>query len=270
MPQDAGIDPPEITTPDSSNDSGGGDNPAWGEFLGAIPESLHPIAKPFLEKWDTGVQQRFEKVQSEYSPYKRFLDEKIDPAQIDGSLQLWNLMQQDPRKIYDALQQNYGDEWGINGQGQSPSADDDDFEDDETAPPQFNLEDDPRFKQMQEQQGTIASFLAAQVEKEERAKIDAEIDSQFKAVNTKYGELGKEDVDFIVSVALQQNIDVTAAADKYFARVGAPGAQTKQPLPTVVPTGGGIPQQVVDPTQLDRKGTRDMVAAILAANHQQE
>ena len=67
-----------------------------------------------------------------------------------------------------------------------------------------DIANNPYIKQIQEQQNTIASFLAAQVEREERARIDAEIDAQFSNVQKKYGDLSQEDVNIIVSIATTQ------------------------------------------------------------------
>lgn len=250
-----------------------GDNPAWNDLLDVLPSEFHPMVKPTLEKWDSGVNKRFETVHSQYAPYKPFIEQQITPDEISAAMQMMNLLATDPRKVYDKLGEFYGADWGLgSGQGQPNTNDDDEFDLDGGNSQQANvdLENNPYIKQIQEQQNTIAQFLAAQIEREERAKIDSEIDQQFSNVQQKYGELSQEDVNIIVSIATTQDKTVEEAAEVLFGRLGQVQQQSPSAgLPPIVPTGGGVPNAPINPAELSPKDTRSLVENILRNAAQQ-
>jgi hypothetical protein len=70
-------------------------------LLGVLPSSLHSQVKPVLEKWDKGVQQRFEQVQSQYSPYKSFAEQQVSPNDIEVALGIAQQINADPAKFYE-------------------------------------------------------------------------------------------------------------------------------------------------------------------------
>src|SRR6478609_6160995 len=100
---DAPVDSAPVDTATQQQPTG--ENPAWGELLGVLPSSLHQQVKPFLSKWDQGVQERLTKVQSQYDPYKDFVG--TDPEQIRASMKLAELVASDPRGFYDNLGSYY-------------------------------------------------------------------------------------------------------------------------------------------------------------------
>lgn len=261
-------DQQQVVAPDAN---GSGDNPAWNDLLDVIPSEFHPMVKPTLEKWDSGVNKRFETVHSQYAPYKPFIEQQVTPDEINAAMQMMNLLATDPRKVYDKLGEFYGSEWGIgSGQGQPNTPDDDEFDLDGGQQQEMDLANNPYIKQIEEQQNTIAKFLAAQVEREERAKIDAEIDEQFNKVQTKYGELSQEDVNIIVSIATTQDKTVEEAAEVLFGRLGQVQQQSPSAgLPPIVPTGGGVPNAPINPAELSPKDTRALVENILRNAAQQ-
>jgi hypothetical protein len=257
------------------SDGSSGDNPAWGELLGALPTQLHSIVKPHLSNWDKQVQQRFQTVQSQYEPYKQFIDQKVDPQQLMNGMQVMQMLASDPRAFYDRMTQHYADEWGLNGD-QGPSGDDewDDElgdEDDANNPLAQQLaEAQQQLESMRGNQDTMAQFLAAQVEKEYQQQADKEVEQEFKSVSEKYGELTPAHVDAIVSMALQNNINIPQAADRVFALIGNQGGQQAQQRPVaprVVPTNGGSPAAApINPGKLSGADRRALVRSILEQN----
>ena len=92
------------TNQESSQTSG---NPAWEEALSAVPPEFHPHLKEHFGKWDGGVQQRFQKVQQQYAPYKEYADLKVDPAEINEAMQFRHLLQNQPEEVFKWMQEQY-------------------------------------------------------------------------------------------------------------------------------------------------------------------
>jgi len=258
------------TAPVGNQQAPTGENPAWAELLGVLPSSLHQTVKPYLEKWDRGVNDRFTRVQSQYDPYKDFLT--VDPQQIQASLQLAQLVATDPRSFYDKMTDYYGAEWGL-GQGQGDDdADDyslDDGEDEDYDP----VADNPLFQKLQEQQDTIANFLASDLQRKEQEqyqqeveKAGSEIDNAFKSVATKFqmAEVPTQAQQMILSLCMtNEGITIEQAAEQVMPLF----AGQNRPAPRIMSPGGGVPANNVDPAKMSGTETRSAVAAILAQAH---
>lgn len=249
----------------------GNEHPAWAEILEVLPDSLHPLVKPRLEKWDKGVQERFTKVQSEYEPYKPFVG--TDPEQINASMALAKMIAENPRSFYDRLGQMYGEQWGLNdGQGQSADDADDyslDGFDDEDDDQGIDLENNPLFKQLQEQQGIIAQFLAQEVQQKQAAEEARAVEEAGSQIQTELGSIaqtyGVESIPpqaerMMLSLALQNEGMTLEQAAKEVMPLFAP----KRAGAVIVGPGGGTPANNLDTAKLDRKDTKDLVARMLA------
>lgn len=248
-----------------------GDNPAWAELLEVLPSSLHPLVKPRLSKWDQGVQNRLTEVQSKYKPYESLIG--TDPEQITASMNLAKMIAENPRTFYDRLGQMYGEQWGLNdGQGQdADDADDyslDDLDDGEDGP-EIDLANNPLFKQVQEQQGVIAQFLAAQVQQEQQAAEAKAVEEAGNQIQTELGSIaqtyGVESIPpqaerMMLSLALQnEGMTLEAAAKEVM-----PLFSQKRPSAVIVGPGGGTPANNIDTAKMPRKDTKDLVARMLA------
>jgi hypothetical protein len=259
---------PEVT-PSTTEGGDNGFNPAWNPLLEKLPTEFHHIVAPTLREWDTGVQKRFEQVQSKFKPYEQFAEQNVAPDDIQVAMQVANLLQTNPRFVYDKMMEQYGEEWGLNSDQGFADEGTDEFETDENGQV-YDLENDPRFQQTQQQLQALTQLQQAQIEQQAREKIDAEINRDFEAVSQKHGQLSQEDIDMIISVSLSQQVPLTQAADKVFSYRGVQQAQQQQnSLPNVVPPGGGMPSQAVNPANLDNKSTRNLVEGILRNANQQ-
>lgn len=288
MPQDAGLGTDsgaglvndvapvtQETTPVGSEHAPTGENPAWGELLGVLPTEFHPQVKPFLDKWDKGVNERFSKVQSQYDPYKDIIG--VDPQQIQASLQLAQMIATDPRSFYDRMTDHYGSEWGLAaGQGQQDDAKNaDDYSLDGLEVDGQDLSKNPLYQQLKEQQDTIASFLASQVEREQQAQYQAEVAEASKQIDTEFAEtaqkFGMEKIPdqatrMIISLcAANEGMTITQAAEEVMPLFTA---QSK-PSPRIIAPGGGVPANNLDPAKLGPQDTRSLVATMLAQANQQ-
>lgn len=244
---------------EASSESSGGGHPAWKEILDTLPTSLHPIVTPALEKWDHGVQERFQQVQSKYDPYKQYVENNVNPQDIDKSLQIARMIETDPQGFYQRMGQ-YLNPKGQQDQGQQEDEDDYDISG-EDAP-------DPRLQTMEQNQQVLAQALQAIMQKEADQKAEAQLDADLKSLREKHGDFDEE---FVLSYAASNGGDLNAAVGKYIQIVaGAKGAPAPgSNLPPVVSPSGATPSSAVDPASLNSKDTKNLVVNLLQQMHGQ-
>lgn len=249
---------------EQQTDSNG--NPAWKPFLDVVPTAFHKQVEPVLREWDTNFTNKLNQVQSQYAPFKPFLDQQVQPEQLQQGLQLMKMIQENPRVFYDRMTQHYGNEWGLNS-GQGTDEDDDafDLDDQEQNYGQLSPQQQQELEQLRNQQTTIAAYLAQDLEAKEMAKHEAQVDTEFNQVKEKYGDLTPDHVDAIVSMAIQSGSTVVEAADKLFKFTPAPNQQAQRTVPRVVAPNGGVP--TAPPVKPKTRNERvALVARVLAEN----
>lgn len=235
-----------------------GGNPAWSEFLSQIPESLHESVKPVLAKWDQGVQNKLAQVQSQYAPYQDFVGR--DPQELAAAVQLFQVLNQDPRRVYEQLGQHLGIG---SGQGQQ----DDEFDLSESDETQV----DPRIAQLEQQQMQMQQFLASQQAAEEQKQADAWLDQKVSSVEQSFKSRGIEpDMELIISNAaliMQQNPNAdmekifdgaVARYEQMLQRMGAARTANNSAPPVLSPSGS-VPSSGFDPNKLSKE-ERDNLA----------
>lgn len=79
-------------------------NPALQELYDILPKSLHGMIEPIVNKWQSGIDQQFERI----APYRKFADSGLDPNLIEASLELASEISTNPRAVYDELATRYG------------------------------------------------------------------------------------------------------------------------------------------------------------------
>ena len=244
-------------------------NPSWQELYDVLPDGFQSLIEPTLSKWDKGTQAKFQahaEAQLAYEPYKQFLDNEIGSAQIEQALSVAQLIDTDPKEFMKQMQAYYGDSVSQD-QVKPPVVEDNDDDDGFSKP--FDLTSDPNFKTMKEQQDTIAAFLAKQVEAEESAKADSQLETKLAELTEKYGEF---DEDYVFGVAVNLSDDKNAietAVQRYHAMVE--GIRTKPSadsgLPNILTPGGGLPSEGINPAEMDKKQRMAyMVNALTNAN----
>lgn len=193
--------PPPANGPSAPANQGQGGHPAWQEILSQVPEMLHPQIRPALENWDRGVQERFQQVHSQYAPYKQFLDANIQPEALQQSYQLWQMLNSDPRALYEQLGNFLGANSSGQGQQQVPNqqqqvpgeVDLGAFGNEE-----FDLTKHPQYQALMQQQQALAQqqqmlMQGIQMQHQEQLnrQAEAQVASQQQAVmqdlNTKFG-----------------------------------------------------------------------------------
>lgn len=235
---------------------GGEGNPAWSEFLSVVPQELHHQITPVLKKWDDGVSERFNKVHSEYAAFKPFKESGVDPAVLQQGYQIYNALQTDPKRVFEALTGAYPELLeGIAaqaGQGQQEPSTDDMLQ--------------KRLDAMDSQQRQMAELMIAQHRAEEVARADAALDAEFASMRTKYGDFNDEWV--LSKLQVNPKMSVEAAVKSY---VDFESGMRAKYAPKPLFMGGGssgLPGSAPDVKKLSDADTRNYVAEILRASQQ--
>jgi len=262
------LDPPVDSTQDQalpeSNDTGTGTgtgiNPAWNELLGIMPTQLHPQMIPHLQKWDQGVQQQFQKVHSQYEPYKPFLDAQVDPQQIQYALQIMEHLNNNPRQIYDALAEFHG--WNEQGQTEPNAPVTEDYSDLGNI-----VDEDPRISQLNEQVELMRNIMLAQYNEQQQAQMqqqqsqqeqqeDQALEEEFTTLKSKYGEFDERYVLGLMAAG-------TSAEDavKSYNELVEQTLQNRpgNSAPRVLGGGGGVPSNAINHSSLSDEDRRRLV-----------
>lgn len=223
-------------------------NPAWSEFLGVIPQELHHQVTPILKKWDDGVNERFNKVHSDYEAFKPFKESGVDPNVLRQGLDIYNALQQDPKRVYEALRGAYPEllegEANNSGQGQQePTAEE-------------LLQ--KRLDAMDAQQRQMAELMLTQHRAEETAKADAQLNAELDAMRKKHGDFNEEWV--LSKLMVNPKMSVEAAVQSYTQWESSMKARYA-PKPLFMGGGSnGLPGSAPDVTKLNDADVRNYVA----------
>lgn len=184
---------------DSSNDSQEstsegtgktGYNPAWTPIFEKIPKPFHEEITPFLSEWD----KNFEKVQSQFAPYKSFVDNGVAPEAINNSLQLAQLINANPRLVYDQLGERFG---FAGGQGQEEVDDDGEetnSDGEENTDDLGNPLDNPQLKPFIERQQQMEQYLAEQQRMQEERELEQSIQNEWRSIEQSHGSSIPQDI----------------------------------------------------------------------------
>lgn len=248
----AGVDSGTNVGGDSGQQGANG-NPAWNEFLSVVPQELHGQVTPILEKWDKGVQDRFQKVHSEYEPWKEVLGTGATPEDVSFALNVLNTINENPETVYRALKDYHkfdAEPAGSNtGQGQNESNQEDPYA--------------ARFAEIERTNQLMAQTLVAQREREIQAQQDQQLDTEFTGLRKKYGDF---DEDYVLGKMLN-GMDSENAVQAFVKMRDSLAAQGPKPL--IMGAGGGVPGTNTDVRKLDDAGTKNLVVQMLQAAAQQ-
>lgn len=242
---------------ENDNPPGGGDNPAWSSFLGVIPEEYHEAVKPVLQEWDKGVQDRFQKVHSEYEPWKEIITSPYDPDTVKMATDMLGMLQTDPRSLYDALGENFG------FATQDPEGEVEDPEN----PEQGQTDDfwnDPRIQQLAANQERVNQILMGQFQQQLEQREEAALDQELTALREKVGDF--DESDLIRRMLTDDKLTVESAYEaqiKDYDRI-----RNMRPTPPKLIGGGSgqIPAPNIDPGKMSRADTKNLIVQTLLAS----
>lgn len=151
---------------DSQESTGTGYNPNWDEALSGLPPEFHDKLKPVFGKWDQSANQRYEKVQQEYAPYKVLAENQVSIDEVRQAFELRNQLSANPQEMFNRLASHLGidlNRLSAGNAAQNPNGDEsqglnaDDPED-----------EDPRYTQLKRQNEAVIQYLAMQEQEQER------------------------------------------------------------------------------------------------------
>lgn len=227
---------------------------SWNEFVSAIPEDRRAELAPKFKERITGYENRVK----EFEPWADFQKSGITPDFADSAVKLWAQIENNPRMVYETI----GNHLGI-----TPAQAKEVVE----ATQQTGTKDiaditnHPQFKAVQDQVNTLAQVTLAQRqfnEQEQRvAQEEAALDAEIKGIRTKYGQDIPEDE--ILMRMVHKGMTAEQAYQEYSGLVDS--IRARRPAPMIMGSSGAIPgRQAIDPTKLDSKGTKNLVAQMLA------
>ena len=214
-------------------------HPAWDDVIKYVNPDGLDIVRQKLKEWDSGVNRRFEEVQSRYKPFEPFLE--YQPQTLEQAITLFNVFNGDPRRLYDQMAQHFGFN---RGQGPDDNLDVGEFADDEEEQNVPDITQHPMFQQLASQQQMIQQHLAAQMQAQEEAETDAWLDGEMNRLSE--ANPGIEiDWDYVlnkaVAIADRTGNSDTALEHAVTDYVGIITKMRAPSAPRVLPTSGGMP-----------------------------
>jgi hypothetical protein len=230
-----------------------GQNPAWNEFLQVVPQEYHEQVTPLLQKWDQGVNQRFEKVHSDYAPWKNYIDQGITPDQVNMALNVLNTLQENPEYVWKSLgdYHKFGQEpvenQGGNGQGQGELEN------------QGQLQD-PRYDELSQNFGKLAEFVLQKQQADMEAQEDYALDQELASLRSKYGDF---DEKYVMSQMLYGEMSGEQAVQEFQKMAQRLASQGPQPFSFLGGNSGGVPGTNPDVRKMSDSQARDAAVQML-------
>lgn len=212
-------------------------NPALAELYDVLPKSLHGLVEPVINKWQSGIDQQFEKI----APYRRYADAGVDPQVIEASLELAAEISANPKAVYDELASRYG--FAAAQQIMEDAVDtaesfDPDFEEDEST---------AELRALKAEIEALKGDREQEVAQREAYAMDNEIEETVAAIQAEFGDFDEEAVirramllaDDYPNAELHQLIG--AAHEQYMGELKAMQASVKRAPRVAGGAGNSIP-----------------------------
>lgn len=264
--------PNEATEPTESNpfipqedNSNQGGNPAWSSVLNEIPEEFHNKITPHLSEWDknyhSGLEKARNEVQSQYEPFNAFLENGIDPEELQRSYQIYQAIENNPEGVIAALQEAAG----LSGQGD----DDDDTYD------ANDISNDPRYQELESKFDQFReAFETKEQEKqfmEEQAQMVDEITNELEGLSGQFEQaFGFEmDPEEVLRIAIQDaeendtEINLMGAAQHFAETINRYRTPQPQNGFKAMPASGGIPSTQQDVKNLSDEESKNLMIEML-------
>jgi hypothetical protein len=230
--------------------------PEWNEFVSAIPEDKRAELGPKLKERVTSVSSQYEALK----PWEDFQKSGITPDFADNAVRLWAQIENNPREVYDTLAKHLNIT-----PAQAKEVVEEVKGEQGTANPY-----ESKIKTMEEQMATMSQIMLAQrnmsAEEKRNSEAEAALDQEVSAIRAKYGNDVPED-----QILMRMYTKGMSAEEAYQEYAGfVTEVRARRPAPMIMGSGGNIPSgRAIDPTKLNSKDTKNLVAQMLdAANAQ--
>lgn len=262
----------EIYLPDGAADADtdteedaprGNNNPSLNELYDILPKSLHGMVEPVLSKWQSGVDQEFEKM----SGYRQLAEAGVSPDIIEASLELAQQISSNPRAIYDELAERYGWQQAQQIMQEATAVAATATDSEEEDPFAFDLGDDPASAEVAALRAELEAMKNGMAEKDaaaQEAQYEYEIETSLDYLREQYGDF---DENIIIRRAMLLSEDypdaelpqlIGAAFEQYQGEVEQIRSQVKR-APRV---SGGAGNTLPAPEQVKLNSRDERIAAI--------
>lgn len=238
---------------DGGQQGGNEGHPAWQEYLSELPQELHDQVTPIFEKWDKGVQERFQKVHSQYEPWKGVIGSGVEPGMAQFGINLLSQLETNPQYVYDALGQYYGF-----GKGESEQGQENQQGQEQTEPWRSEIDE------LRKQNQILASHALKRQEAERQAEADKALDQEFSGLKEKYG-----DYDELWVLSRMGNGTSAEDAVKQYHEWLNKTVEGYKPKPLIMGAGGGVLGQNTDVSKMSDQQRRSAALQMLQAMNAQ-
>jgi len=227
------------------------------QFLKNIDPRDVPVVEKYIKEWDKGVDARFREIHTEYEPFKKL---GVDVDTIQGALQVYQLLESDPAKVLEFLQ----NELGVNQQTQGQE----EFESqtDYGSDPAFSdLPEEfvSRFTQLEQLIQGLANEVVTSKTIREQQEQDQALQNVLDGLKSKHGEFDEDAVLLRMSKGMKPDDavkDYNAWVDRLVAQKTK---DNRRPVPPVLGGAGAVPVGT-DLSKASRQQSRDIFAQMLA------
>ena len=158
-------------------------NPKWDTYMQGVPEGLREFIAPAFSAWDKDVNKAFRdraEQAKQYEGYAPFVQQGISPADLAAGYNMFNALQNDPVKVFEALREQLVESgYSINEATQiaQEAVNDDD------------PTDDPRFAQLQGQQEQILGYIEQQHQAQLQEQASTELANEWAELQQRFPDL---------------------------------------------------------------------------------
>lgn len=245
------------------------DDKPYKNYLEQFPEALRGQVEPIFQQWDKDVNTRFEKLHSDFEPYKQFVETGVDPDVISAGVDLLGQVNNDPQRVFTALADHLKTQGVdlsqlVQGFGGTPpvstGTQESEYGD---LPPEFITEFN-NMKQMLELQGKAMVAQHQEQEKFSKAQEEQRALEELSTYLDKVAPSDKYPRNFILSYLAQGSTPEQAVESYTEWYQGQIGGQTPT-APRVAPGGGGLPSTQIDTSRMGSADTKQTVIDFLRA-----
>lgn len=251
-------------TPDTNSP---GLNPAWNDVLNLLPETFHNVVTPHFAKWDQAANERITSLNTQFEPYKPFIEHNIGYEDLAAGIRFMNLLNENPQMFYEQL----GATLGVENKKTENTT--------ETEPvidPENPVTLPPGYEKLQQGVELMAQRMLAAEEAQRQQQANAELEADLKRIEQKHGKFDSAIFLPFLSDALGKGKTVDQAAQAYFDSMSTSvqNAQAQRPYaPKLLGgssgSGAGLPSNNIDVTKLSDGERRALVVKMLEAAKQQ-
>lgn len=222
-------------------------------FLQEVPEEHRSILEPYVKKWDAGVTRRFQDLHSQLSPYEEL---GADPGDLSQAYQLYQLMEEDPQRVYEALRAQFEEQEELEEAAESGQF--------QGLPPEIQQE----LQQQRQVLEALAEFVTNQQRTAQESQEDQELDDYLGLLQTEFGEF---DEDYVVAKMYRgmSGEDAVRAWKESVQKAANGGVVPPPSLPPILSGGGVVPAEQQNLSKMPRKDVKNLVAQLMSQANQE-